>query len=50
LLKKNKKKKTKYNDCIENFSFHEQNQIFLVFLLKIIFQKMEKAIKTSAKV
>ena len=30
--------------------FMNKTQFFLVFLLKIIFQKMEKAIKTSAKV
>jgi hypothetical protein len=43
-------KKKIYDDCIESFSFHEQNQFFWVFLLKVISQKMEKAIKTSAKV
>jgi len=49
LLKKNKKKQN-IMIALKILVFMNKTKFFLVFLLKIIFQKMEKAIKTSAKV
>jgi hypothetical protein len=37
------------NDCIKSFSFYEQNQSFLDFLLKIISQKWKRQLKHRQK-